>query len=437
MCVTLVPGKEPTYQEGCPLEYESMRCFSAAKVAILVRIVALVTSAHCCQCGASHKFGTIPRELAKMRAEGATTIFEGTAERLDLRWSLLDAKEGAVVPADSLDQLWNDGSGPHTVVTFQVKRVYKGQLGSEVRVRTGLGGGDCAARFTPGFTYLVYLYGTNASECSVGMCSPGGWIESSAIGADLRYLRGESPMPDDLVPFQLESLLNAKEVAAKRQQDRRRYEEFQKKLASVTGRICGSVIRVHPREMQRGIVAFLSTLGYLPEEFPYAEVKDDGSFCSGPLASGKYYLRFTSGSGEQKTSNLYYPGVSERSNATPIDVTGGQTRSDVIFNVSPQKTYSVRGFLSTSGKPDASARSAVITLFKINDDPLLQSYRKEIDLRSALPLVKIKFFDIENVLPGRYVAYVSGPGQGWFTKKVELTVSTHSKIIWLDLIQKK
>jgi hypothetical protein len=372
-----------------------------------------------------------------MHAEGATAIFEGTPEHLDLRWSVLDAKVGDLIPADNNYTMYaKDRSNPHMVVTFRVQRTYKGKPGLRVQVSTGMGGGDCGAVFTPGFTYLVYLYPSNAGEFGVGMCSPGGWIDSSETAPDLRYLRGQRPAASDLRPSKPYGQKTAKELEAEREQGRRQFDEYQRRLASLTGKICGTVIPEGLKDTHSGTVSFLSTLGYSPGARPLANVKEDGSFCSEPLGPGRYYLQFTRMSDEKLTSALYYPGVTERAEAIPIEVTAGQTQSNVVFKVAAQKTYSVRGLVSTNDKSNLHANDVAILLFRVDGDPRVDSYRTVVDFEGAFPLPKVKYFNLEDVLPGRYVAYVSAPGQGWFTRKLEVTVSTHSKIILMEFVHK-
>jgi hypothetical protein len=207
------------------------------------------------------------RENATERAEA---IFEGRVERLDFRWTILDASQGSLVPPLRYDP--GDSSYPRTMVKFQVERVYKGQLPERVLVRTGLGGGDCGARFIPRFTYLVYGYRDNEGEFSVSMCSPGGVITSETVAPDLRYLRGERSAKSD--------------------------------------RVDGT--------------PWIDSFGYS------AEVDSD-----------------------------------------------------------------------------------------------------------TIPLAKVKYFSIDGVLPGRYLALVAGPGPGWFFEKTEFTVSTHGKFIFLKLVHQK
>ena len=67
--------------------------------------------------------------------------------------------------------------------------------------------------------------------------------------------------------------------------------------------------------------------------------------------------------------------------------------------------------------------------------PAGQNQRIDFEGSSALPRIKcIKF---ENVFPGRYMAYVSELGRGWYTRKEEVIVMNHMKFISLDLFHQK
>jgi len=134
---------------------------------------------------------------------------------------------------------------------------------------------------------------------------------------------------------------------------------------------------------------------------------------------------------------MYYPGVSQRAKATTIEVGAGQILSDITFKVPVQKTYAVRGIISTNDKSGLDARSVYVALVDLEGRAFPAAYSQPIDFQSSFPLPKVKYFDFENVLPGRYVAYVSVLGQGWFTKKEEVSVTAHMKFISLELLHKK
>jgi len=68
--------------------------------------------------------------------------------------------------------------------TFEVERLYKGALSSEVTVLTGRGYGDCGYHFQVGEKYLVYAYGDK--ELKTNICTR--TTNMSKAGADLAEL---------------------------------------------------------------------------------------------------------------------------------------------------------------------------------------------------------------------------------------------------------
>jgi hypothetical protein len=384
-----------------------------------------------CQCG-SGVHGKTSWEAAKLEAESSVAIFEGTPDRFELKWSLLDAKEGDLIPAEiggSAVSSW-----PHMVVTFRVQRTYKGQPNAEVQVSTGLGGGDCGARFAPGLTYLVYGSSSGVSEFAVNMCSPGGWIGSKFVETDLRYLRNERPISADLVRPMHWTQLTQKELSEQEEQRQRNFAEFNKRYASVTGRICGTVIRDDPENHPVNI-SFLSTEGYSPVDHPVAQANQDGSFCSERLGPGKYYLYFTRASDDGSLSALYYPGSGEREKATALTVSAGQDLSGLIFKFVKQETYSVRGLISTDDQLGLANNNISVMLVSLDGDRQTW-YTENVDFKDSFFLPKTRYFKFENVVPGRYIAYATVSSGNWLTKKAELTVSNHMKFISLELVRK-
>ena len=63
-------------------------------------------------------------------------------------------------------------------------------------------------------------------------------------------------------------------------------------------------------------------------------------------------------------------------------------------------------------------------------------YRQDVDFSGYFPLPNVKYFDIENVLPGRYVAFGCGGGKGLYTTTAEVNVTTHVEFIYLRLVHK-
>jgi hypothetical protein len=287
-----------------------------------------------------------------------------------------------------------------------------------------MGGGDCGARFETGLNYLVYAYGPSPAELGVDMCSPGGWLGSNYIAPELRQLRKEPPLVDDLAPVDYWT------PAAVARRDRER-EEFLGRYTAATGQICGRVSPGAAIDGERGRVAFLSTAGHSPYGSSVAEVDREGKFCSERLGPGGYYLYFVRGLwGRNLESATYYPGVVDPPKATVLEVGAGQVRSDLVFQVPKQEAYTIRGFLSTDEKSGIGEDGASVML--VGRDG--QVWRHEaVDFRGSLPLPKVKYFAFENVPPGRYIAYALVSGRGWLTKIVDVTVATHAKLIFLEL----
>jgi hypothetical protein len=89
--------------------------------------------------------------------------------------------------------------------------------------------------------------------------------------------------------------------------------------------------------------------------------------------------------------------------------------------------------ISTNDKSELGADSVSVSLISLDGLPYLFVQSKTVDFQGSLPLPKVKYFDIDNVPPGRYVAYVSVLGKGWYTKKEIVDVTRHSKFISLEL----
>jgi len=404
-----------------------MRVAYLARLATVAAILSVaVNGAWACQCGVGFREKN-SWENARRAEQGETAIFEGTPTKFELRWDLLDAAEGELVAADAFSTT-SMRRMPHMVVSFHVEKSYKGNLGADVQLHTGLGGGDCGATYVPGLHYLVYAGGPSLDQLDVSMCSPGGWLESAAIATNLRYLRKEQPTPQDLAPIKRWS----EEGFAEQEETRKRsYEDWRRRFDSATGKVCGKLVHDDAKEGGEGSIAFLSTIGYSPNAPPYAERKDDGSFCSQNLGPGKYYLFFVQQDG---ASALYYPGVTNVAKATPIEVRAGQTQNGIVFHVSKQPSYSVRGFVYADDRSafDSNLLETSIALVRSDGDR-----RVWYDAKAKFRLLpKALYFKVDNVVPGRYFAFVQGRA-GWMSRKVVVDVSTHSKFITVDLVRKK
>lgn len=401
-----------------------MRVARLAPFLAVVYIVATASQGFACKCGSSFHERN-PWKLAKLEVTSAAAIFEGVPERFEMRGDVLTAKDGGLISAGLPGSGFADG--PHMVVTFRVLRAYKGSVGPEIHVRTGLGGGDCGALFATGLTFLVYAFGSGPADLVVNMCSPGGWVGGKDEAIRLRFLRNQHAIPSDFSPPMAWS---DKETPMRRKQRQLDFEENQRAYAFVTGRICGAVIQSNVASPYPARVSFLSAAGYSPFNSADEEIKDDGSFCSRPLGPGKYYLYFEGWSAQEVLSAAYFPGVTDRTAATTVEVAAGQTQA-IVFKVPPQTTYSVSGFVSVDDKSDLNE----VAVGLLSPDARVR-YGKMINLDSMFPLPRVKYFHLPNVLPGHYIAYVQG-GRDLYTRKVEVTVTNHDKVISLELLHKK
>jgi len=402
------------------------------KASLLIRLlaevcicVALVKSASACSCGAS-AHGRNAWENATQVSQNSTVIFEGTPVRFELKWNLLTAKDGELIPA-VIPSAKDSNDSAHMVITFRVQRAYKGELGPEVQLNTGIGGGDCAAIYATGLNYLVYAYGPNVDQLGVSMCSPGGWIGAAKVATNLRYLRKEQPTVADLA-----RILHWAEAGSDAQREKymRAAEEGHRRFVAATGRICGTLVRPDSDEL-RGSIAFLSTQGYLPAGYPEASVGNDGSFCSPDLGPGKYYLYFVMRT-EQSAVALYYPGVNDVAKAKTIEVAAGQTAANIVFTAEAQSAYSVHGFVSANAKPDPGTNIVAndVTVLLIRSDGDRRVWYGE---KAKFILPKLAYFRFDKVVPGRYAACVTASGSGWTTRKAEVNATSHMKIISLQL----
>ena len=271
--------------------------------------------------------------------------------------------------------------------------------------------------FEPNIPYLVYAYGP-PDNLWVSTCSPGGWMGSSSLEPELRYLRGERPTREDTASYRPQEDARA---------DRRRFE-------ASTGTICGKVRRgaLRPDVFER--VAFLPMAGYSPWSPDEAWPTGGGEFCH-QVAPGKYYLGYRHSTGGNVDAAAFYPGVNELRSASLVEVKAGQTRSGLDFSIPAQVTHSVRGMVVVHDGRLAK-QTVAVQLIDLDRIPGRPAYRREIEFGGWFPLSRVRYFAFDSVLPGRYVACTQAPGSGWLTTKVEIDVRSSSRTVVLDLLRK-
>jgi hypothetical protein len=402
-----------------------MNLYSIARLIVLgVLFGPAVTPAFACSC-IHHPEIKTPWELAKNSFEQSDVIFVGVPERVELKWKLLEAKNGALV-SPGFNQL-ESVDAPRMVVKFRVKEAYKGSFGSTVEVNTGLGGGDCGAQFDSGLEYLVYADQTPAG-LGVSSCSPGGWTGVDSSLTELRYLKKDPPNAGDLAPHPATD--GSESDKSEREQSARAYEN---RLDAVTGQICGRVSGDVKAKLER--IVFLSALGSSPVAEGEASVNEDGSFCSARLGPGKYYLYFWSADDEEQESpnvGSYYPGVTEPSDANTVEVVIAET-SRIHFSVPPQEIYAVRGSVSV-GDHSSMLKGSVTVMMIDADGTRLQWYEREVSFEHAGPQTKAAF-SFDKVFPGHYVAFVVASDDQWLSTKRDVTVGPQTSFVTLELVK--
>jgi hypothetical protein len=333
------------------------------------------------------------RDLAQWTANRSDAIFEGRVDRVELKWGLMEAKVGAVIPTDV------EEDPPVMLVSFDASRSYRGGQQKNIRIRTGVGGGDCGFHFEVGEQYLVYAFADESGQLSTGICSGTALLEESKT--DLSYLRGE--------PIVSESVERNKPIA--------------------TGKLCGRVVRAG-LDFADSQVFLLRVGNKSPIPSDEAELARNGSFCATGVTPGKYYLVFMNRAKDSATSFAFFPGVAKSSEATTIDVKSGQADSELVFNVPPQPTFSVSGNVLVSNK-SALPPECKVALLSADPFSFALAYTQDVAPSGS--------FNFPQVLPGKYWVFVavdSDAASHWLTRKVEMEVVVTVANLSLELIAK-
>jgi hypothetical protein len=329
-------------------------------------------------------------DLARWHADRTDAIFEGKVESIELKWSLMDAKVGDLLPAD----LEEDAE---MRVSFEVARSYRGVRQKSVVVSTGLGGGDCGFRFKIGQQYLVYAFADGSGQLSTNICSGTAPLDDSQ--ANLSYLRGESL---------------AVQNGAKRG-------------ASQPGKLCGRLVR-DGFDFSDSKIFLHEIEDKSPVPSDEAELAPDGSFCADGLAPGKYSLIFVNPAEESPTSFVFFPGVVSSADATAVEVRSGQTNSGLLFKVPAQPTFSVRGWVRPFGK-SALPAGCKVALFSADALSFGLAYSQDVAPDGS--------FDFPQVLPGRYIAFASADSDTtskWRPRKAEVNVEASVANLSLEIV---
>jgi hypothetical protein len=342
-----------------------------------------------CTCAAPPKEVKTASELAVWTR--ADAIFEGKVESVELRWKLKEAQIGDVIPTVATDL---DQNGPVILVSLEILHSYRGDQRKPMRLSTGLGGGDCGFDFEVGKQYLVYAFKDEAGELYTNICTR--TTRSEKNRGSLAYLRGKREAP-----------------------------AANKEASTTTSKLCGRVIPTDATGSIDSQVLLVRVGSKSPVPDSEAGPDSDGSFCVTDINPGKYHLLFVNRIEEALTSFVYFPGVSDLSEASAI-VIPGHTPSDLVFNIPAQATFSVSGTVSNSDNPQLPAKVKVMLMSA--SQPLL-AYMANVAASGS--------FVFNQVLPGEYWAIVTVDASvesKWSTRKAGVEVVGDITHLSLELI---
>jgi hypothetical protein len=258
----------------------------------------------------------------------ADAIFGGKVESVELRWRLKDAQMGDVISTVAADR---GRDGPLIPVSLEVLHSYRGDRRKPLRLSTGVGGGHCEFDFEVGKQYPVYAFKDETGELSTNICTRTTRSEKSS--ENLAYPRGKRVAP-----------------------------AANKEASTITSNLGGRVIPTDATGSVDSQVLLVRVESKSPVPDSEAGPYSDGYFCVTDVNPGKYHLLFVNRIDESLTSFVYFPGVTDLSEATAIDITPGHTPSDLACNIPAQATFSGSGAVSDSDNPQLPAEVEVMLM---------------------------------------------------------------------------
>jgi hypothetical protein len=322
----------------------------------------------------------------------ADAIFEGKVERVELGWKLKEVQIGDVIPTVATDL---DRDSPVLLVSLEVLHSYRGDQQKATRLSTGLGGGDCGFDFEVGKRYRVYAFKDEAGELSTNICSGTILLEKSGRNSADPHGKHVAPVAN-------------------------------KGVTTATNKLCGRVVPTDANGSIDSQILLVRLGRKSPVPDNEAGADRDGPFCLTDLNPGKYHLLFVNRIEESLTSFVYFPGVTDPSEATAIDIIPGHPPPDLVFKIPAQATFSVSGTVSSSDHPQLPAAVRVILMSA--SQPLL-AYTADAATNGS--------FVFNNVLPGEYWATVTvdpSVESKWSTRKAQVEVVGDTTHLSLELI---
>jgi|HubBroStandDraft_6_1064221.scaffolds.fasta_scaffold350867_1 hypothetical protein len=322
----------------------------------------------------------------------ADAIFEGKVERVELGWKLKEVQIGDVIPTVATDL---DRDSPVLLVSLEVLHSYRGDQQKATRLSTGLGGGDCGFDFEVGKRYRVYAFKDEAGELSTNICSGTILLEKSGRNSADPHGKHVAPVAN-------------------------------KGVTTATNKLCGRVVPTDANGSIDSQILLVRLGRKSPVPDNEAGADRDGPFCLTDLNPGKYHLLFVNRIEESLTSFVYFPGVTDPSEATAIEIIPGHPPPDLVFKIPAQATFSVSGTVSSSDHPQLPAAVRVILMSA--SQPLL-AYTADAATNGS--------FVFNNVLPGEYWATVTvdpSVESKWSTRKAQVEVVGDTTHLSLELI---
>ncbi len=393
-------------------------------ILLLLVMVSIGPLSFACQCGTAG--GHNPWEIAQLRVNGGNTVFEGKVVSLRLRWKVLAAKDGEWMKTGFEGHSPSDY--PYIVATLEVLHNHRGNLGKTVEINTGVGGGDCGFLFNIGEEYLVFaspLYSDKNAKFGLWTTICSGTARMSANTAELRYLRGERPLPEDLVNFWEHEKL---EASARAKQASRKF---------LLGTACVSTDGEVGEEAN---VLLLPALGHpsFRHEIPIMR-RTGGRFCASDVPPGRYYalLRQYDNHNYGPVLMSYSPGVYRRDKAEPFEVKAGETTQVTIRPLWLQtQRVSAFIFLQNAERLGADTPRSV-WLIGLDDGPMCRMYFADFKVDGFTKFAHLAHVSFPSVLPGNYLVWIDDSGGNMLMKKRTVMVADRSQTIFVRLKAQK
>ena len=284
-------------------------------------------------------------------------------------WYAKQADVGLIFEGKVLKQELNSGSlgppstamsmtftGQYRAVSFAVARVFRGNTQDHFSVLTGLGGGDCGYEFQTGQAYLVYARKGPQNVWFTDICTGTASVEDA--GAALRLLNGEEPTAEDL--------LSPEEYAK---------HYIEKILPTRTGSVCGRVLKPDGTPLKgAGVELWELRDDDLPsrtETDPNSST-GEGHFCIEHADPGRYLLTAEDVDFDHDARYMaFYPGVSSREQAIPLEIKTGVRLPDVSLTTIYEPLYAIYIRVTTVDGAEALYRNGCgVSVDSVYRDPL-------------------------------------------------------------------